>query len=106
MMTMIILLGWLKKLVGLFLIVYGLWLGLAVLAFATMIDPEFAPDLQGQAWWDEYWKVMIEGGGLLSLVVGLAMVIVGGTLLVSPLRPKAGVKTIGPKKSPRDPEIA
>ncbi len=67
--------GCLGKTVGLFLILAGLYGGLMVLAFGSMIDPT----VTGTAWWMEYgsriWK---------ELIVCLAKLLVGLCLLFGP----------------------
>lgn len=94
--------GCLGKLVGFSLILLGFWIGLTALAFASIIDPQ----IQGQAWWDEYWKRMGEGGGWDGVAMGLLMVIVGGVLLVRPTNLGSEVEPGRPKKPPEAPKIA
>ncbi|WP_435009151.1 hypothetical protein P12x_000399 [Tundrisphaera lichenicola] len=60
---------------GLALCLFGLYLGLMVLAYASMIDPSF----QGAAWWAEYWGMLF--GMWREAGFSLAMVLVGGWLL-------------------------
>ena len=89
-----------NKLLGLFLILFGLWTGLTVLAFASMIDPS----LTGPAWWAEYWRGMGRGGGWTSLAFSLVMFASGCRILAQPSDSAANART-KPMPKVRDDEV-
>jgi hypothetical protein len=68
--------GCLSKVMGMLLILLGLWLGLSILGFASLIDPSLPKD----DWWTEYWGRISWGG----LGMNMVMIALGVWLVVVP----------------------
>ena len=66
------------RLLGLILLWSGTFGTLAVFGLNSSIDPRLSSD----AWWAEYWSRLIWDGGFVMVVIGCAVTLLGGWLVV------------------------